>query len=421
MADKIITYLSSDWKIWTYQPVENRFILDFTALNDATKPLSATDGEVKVLDVEIGSINIQEGAEITNGVFTDVQPASADISLIFKDFTQTDSMKFLIGTALWITFRNGETYEDTVYKHNTPIFIGRIRSFNVNLQPESDYASITVQATSGTQDDLNVQLTILKDNIVYKTAAIGQAAYLNNIPYLYKDSYLHFGGTALGAYETKTYGEWVRDMNLCDLYVIRDDVTPIELNYGATTRTYKYQTGIKTSESVISSLPEYDFTGDNVSGLVMNFDGEGAPTGVSLVNYYNSAIVYDYGTPAIASSGQAYNFGATIDVKDLNEMLTVSQKMLSKTKSFSPVEVTVKTATNYQNLTIREETLLDQTLTPRQVYLYPKSLLRIGDVANVNIPEFGIDNQQVFIVGRNIEISPDNWLTTYNLWKGLFT
>lgn len=418
MAARTQTYSINDWELWTYVPLAGSFVLDFSKLN-GSDTLGATDGVMTIQNVEIGSISISEGNTVTQGIFTDPTPATMTCSIIVKNFTSTISKNYLIGTAIWLTLKNAETYNDTVFLKNTPIFMGKIRSFQVDLSPESNIANITLQASSKTQDDLNVQLNILKDNIIYKTDAISSFATAAGIPNLYKPSFKQFGGTALGANEIKTYGEWVKDMVLCDLYVCRDDVTPTTLSWGATTRTYKYNTGIKTTDYSTNALsPKYTFDKDTISDMTLDWDGLGSPTGVSLTNYFDSNITYKYGSSSDSAGGGAVNYTATVDLKDITQMTDFGQLALFYNKTFAPIEITTVTAHNFQNVTFREDTILDTGSISRNAWLYPEKLVRIGDAIQVNMPTYGFTNYLALVVGRNIEITNDFVLTTYNLWKG---
>jgi hypothetical protein len=419
MPSRSQTYSINDWELWTYVPLAGSFVLDFSNLNDAGAKLGATDGSMQIQNAEINSINIREGAPLNQGIFTEAIPATMTLSMIVKNFTSAVSRNYYIGTPIWITLKNAETYNDSVYGKNTPMFIGRIRSFNVQLAPNTNIATVTIEATSQTQDDLNVLLTILKDNIIQKTTAIASFADAVGIPNQFKESFYHFGGTAVGANETKTYGEWVADMILCDLYVARDDVTPTEVSWGATSRTYKYNTGIKTTTFNKASLPVgYTFDENTITDLVLDWDGLGAPTGVTLTNYYNQNIVYQYGVNSGTASGAANNFSAIVDLKDIGEMTSFGQLAVFYNKTFAPINITTLTAQNFQNITFREDTIYDSGMTPRSAWLYPERLLRIGDLAQINMPTYGFTNHQAIVVGRNIEVSNDFIQTTYNLWKG---
>jgi hypothetical protein len=419
MAARTQTYSVNDWELWTYVPLAGSFVLDFSKLN-GTDTLGATDGAMTIQDVAISSLTITEGSSISQGIFTEAIPATMSAEIIVKDFTNTVSKNYYLGTPIWITLKNAETYNDTVFLKNTPIFMGKIRSFNVKLNPESNIANISLEASSKTQDDLNVLLTILKDNIVYKTDAIAAGATAAGIPNLYNSSFNHFGGTAVGAYETKTYGEWLKDMILCDLSVCRDDVTPTEVTWTSTTRYYKYKQGIKTTSGLTATLPAPTFTFDKtmITDLTLDWDGLSSPTGALLTNVYDPNIVYSYGASSDAASGGNVTLTTSVDLKDISEMTTFGQLATSYNKTFNPVSITTLTAHNFQNLTFREDTIYDSGSTPRSAWLYPERLLRIGELTQINMPTYGFTNYQAIIVGRTIEVSNDFVLTTYNLWKG---
>lgn len=418
MAIRTQTYLTEDWKIWTYVPESNSFVLDFSKLN-GTDTLGYANGSMVVSDSQVTGINLNEGGVVTSAIFTDVAPASISISLIIKNFSSYMARNYLVGTAIWVTYKNAEDIPDNNFSLNTPIFIGRIRSFNVDIQPGSDFASVTIEATSDTEDDLNVLMSILKDNIVYKTEAIAASATTLGIDTSFYPSTLHFGGTAVGVYETKTYGEWLADLVLCNLDVVRDDVTATGVFYTSLTRQYNYSNGIKTTTSNGSAITSKATFDENIiTDVELNWDGAGAPTGVTLTNDYNNTIVYQYGSTSSSSTGGAFNFAATVDVKDITEMTSVGQRMISYGREFAPVSVAVKLATNYQDIDFANEYLLDQGSTYREAWLYPANLLRIGDVAEITVSAYGFTDYRAIITGRTITVTPDDWTVTYNLWKG---
>jgi hypothetical protein len=263
-------------------------------------------------------------------------------------------------------------------------------------------------------------MTVHKDNIVDKYAAIGAAATALGIPNIFKPTYTHFGGTPAGVDETKSYGEFVSDLVLCDLTVVRDDVTPESVNAGVSSRTFKYNTGIKTTDWNSTYLPAPTFTFDQatISDLAVDWDGAGSPTGVTLTNYYDPNLIYQYGSTVSDASGGVALFTSTVDLKDITEMKAFADLALFYNKTFAPVSITVVTARNFQNLNYREDIVYTSGLDPISVWLYPETLYRIGQVIRINMTTYGFTNYDAIIVGRNIEVSNDFVLTTYNLWKG---
>jgi hypothetical protein len=49
--------------------------------------------------------------------------------------------------------------------------------------------------------------------------------------------------------------------------------------------------------------------------------------------------------------------------------------------------------------------------------MLPANLLRVGEELRINSTTFGSDTVNK-VIGRTIEVTPDNWMVTYNLWKG---
>jgi len=414
MANRTQTYLSKDWNIWTNKQFNaGRFRLDFSKLDDASAPLGLYDDYLAILDVKINSININQGAQISQGIFSEISPSRLSINMEMRNFTADDSNQFFIGLPIVVTYKNAETLDDFYWGKNTPIFYGRIRSFNVDIQPGTNIASLSVTATTANEDYLNTLIAIDKDTTNYKSTLIynatsqvipGPARF--NAPSLY-----HYASTNS---EVKTYGEWLSDLNLGDLAIVADDYkfsgfspSPI--------RQVIYDTALKFQPNTLgSNVFTYDST--NIIDLTLDWSGAESPSGVTLTNYFNNAIIYQYGSDGRSNSG-SFNFSATLDVKELTEMETIGKKMISMSKKFAPIEIVTKTATNFHNLTFKE---LVYTFGGATNYLYikPENLSEVGDTIQINMPDYGFINQQMLVTGRTLEITPDDWTTTYNLWKG---
>lgn len=407
MANKTQTYSTSDWKIWTYQPFNNRFILDFNQLDDASAPLSSTDGTIKTIDALIGGITITEGSSIDQGVFSNVQPASMTVSLLFKDFTAVDSRKFLVGSTIAASYRNAQTVENLMFGglwgKTTPVFYGRISSFNVDIQPGSNFATVTIQANSYAQDNLNTQISFTKDTTTAKSALITSAANAKGIAIGLEASAYNYANTVS---ESKTLGEWLSDLIVCDMTLAANNF--IYGWWGVHDYYYFYQ-NIQTLPSTVGTS-SFTFDDTNITDVTLDWSGANAPTGVTLTNYATPATVYQYGTD---SSSAGFNYSATIDVKDITQMTTIGQKMISMVKQFAPVSIRTKTATNFQNITFKEEDFGDGS-----VWFVPTNLIPVGKTIQVNQPTYGFTNQKMLITGRTIEVTTDNWTTTYDLWKG---
>jgi hypothetical protein len=422
MANITKTYSRTDWEIWTYVPVAGSFVLDFSKLN-GSDVLGSTDGSMQISTDKIASIQVQEGGPVNNGIFTEAIPARLLVTLNVFGFTSALASKYLVGTAIWLTYKNAETYGDPVMGTKTPMFIGKIRSFNVDVQPGEDMATISIEATSNTEDDLNTLVTMYRNDSVLKDSLLASSAAAYGIPTnFYSETgpglYLHYP-PAIGVNETKSYGEWVAEFVTSYVNIVRDDVTPALNNWTSTTRSWYFNQGIKTTASFAGQTARSNIDSTKIIAMQMDWDGAGAPTGVNLTNYYTPALTYQIGNSQGSSTGGASIYTQTVDVKDSTEMVAVANRMLSSTRTFAPVMIAVKIAINNQSITFLEDTLLDYGGTPRSVWIYPQNLLRIGETFSITISKYSISSYSALVVGRTINVTPDDYTVQYNLWKGL--
>jgi hypothetical protein len=98
-------------------------------------------------------------------------------------------------------------------------------------------------------------------------------------------------------------------------------------------------------------------------------------------------------------------------------MTEIGQQLLAMTKAFKPIQVMTTTAVNNQDLEF-QDTFVYGVPDSQLVSIYPETFYQIGDTVTIDLPDFGIDNVDMIVVGRNIEVTPDNWTTSYTLWKG---
>ncbi len=402
-------YKAEDWKIWTYQPVPNTFILDFSQLDDAGAPLSATEGTIEINDSLIAGITIHEGTTPTNGIFLSPTPATATIEVTMTDFTKTDSNKFLVGTEIWITFKNDEDY-DNAYNNlgkNTPVFMGRIRSFDVNIQPDSNIASIRLEASSKTQDELNKLLTIDTNTASYKTTLIEAAVetYGYYIDLAFSSNYFYARSK-----QTKTYGEWLSEHIATTVQIPADYVWYTSQTGSHTAPNIVFENGIRSKSNVLSvEYPGWDFTEADITSVELGWSNASSPTGVTLTNDANSSLVYQFGSDQ-STGGGMYN--ATVDLSNIDDMIAAGNIMLNFNKYFTPISIETITAR------VGEPIVWGVQGDSYSVTLLPRNLAFIGYAVTVTMLENGFDEEKMFIVGRTIEVTPDDWKTTYNLWKG---
>jgi hypothetical protein len=398
MATTSRTYNASDWSIWTYVPEPGAFLLDFSQLN-GPDVLGTTGGSMQIVDADIASVNLTSGSEVDQGIFLPITPMIMQASLSIKNFTATDANKFYVGTDIWLTLDNESGYSEPNFGLTTPFFIGRIRDFNVDVRPGEDFATINLSCSSDLEDDLNTLVPVTTSTTLSKTLQVinyAADAGIRLSPINFQSSAYSIYNFATTRTEVKSYGDWLQDIYTCDMTMGYDSVTP-ELG--------PWLWGANAALSTVGP-PVKTFGDEDISDVVFGWSGVGSPTGVNLTNYFNSDLVYQFGG---SSNSQNFTYSATIDVKDINEMSAVGQKMLSMNKAFRPVEVSIETARTYQQITFDDR---------YGVFYYPTNLAQVGDTVAIDLPNQGFINVPMLVTGRTIEITPDNWTTTYNLWKG---
>lgn len=418
MATKTRTYKTTDWNIWTYVPEANSFVLDFSQLN-GTDVLGSTGGSMQMLDLPIGSIVLTEGGTPTSGVLPTIQPATLDVELSIKDFTKTDTQKFYVGKAIWLTLTNAQTTGATTYGFETPWFMGTIRDFQVTIDPATEYASVAIQATSNAQDWFNYQLSVTKNttdgkDVILNYALAADTAAPHNVSWEYgPPSYLpspyNYANTAT---EVKTLGEWLQDASNSDQPYFRDQF------YVTTTATAGYVTYSPEFKGKCYTL-DYGLTfdGTTINNVQYGWDSAEAPTAVTLDLATNSATVYKT-QKATSNSLGSINYTSTIDVKDSTQLGLIGQKLIGLNKTFAVTSFTDTLAQNNLDLVYRDYKDFAITGTDYSAWLYPYQLASIGEIITVDLPDFGFEAQESVVVGRTVEVNYTNVLVTYQLWKG---
>jgi hypothetical protein len=397
MATTSRTYNASDWSIWTYVPEPGAFLLDFSQLN-GPDVLGTTGGSMQIVDADIASVSLTSGSEVDQGIFLSITPMIMQASLSIKNFTATDANKFYVGTDVWLTLDNESGYSDPNFGLTTPFFIGRIRDFAIDVRPGEDFATINLSCSSDLEDDLNTLIAVTTDTILSKTLQVVNYAAEAGIrlsPINFQSSAYSVYNFATSRREVKSYGDWLQDIYTCDMTMGFDSVTP----------EFGWRWGANAALSTVGT-PVKTFGDEDISDVVFGWSGAGSPTGVTLTNYFDNALVYQFGG---SSNSQNFTYSATIDVKDITQMAAVGQKMLSMNKAFRPVEVATETARTYQEITFDDR---------YGVFFYPANLAQVGDTVAIDLPDQGFSNVPMLVTGRTMEITPDNWTTTYNLWKG---
>jgi hypothetical protein len=416
MADRTREYNSGDWVVWAYRPEVNRFTLNFSRLDNAV--LGDTGGLMYPYITSPTGISITEGSTVSQGIFLEATPTIANIEFSIDNFTKEISNDFFVGNEIWVTLENEESVEDSVYGYYTPIFIGNISSFNVQIEPGNNFGTISISAESKLAKALNTQIRVTKSTTLTKGEALNPAFSLAGIPISVaaSDQYNY----AKNGNEVKSVGDFMSDYLACETFGLSDHVYKPgsryfgKINYGYAANIIYPNAAFYTPVGSLSDL--------EMTSMELDWSGLDSPTSVALTQYEDSEINYTVG---LAGSG-GFNYNATIDVKDISQMESVGQRYLSMFQSFEPITVTNTIAYKYQDITFKELSLLGNSgLEPH--WLYPVNLYEVGEMIEIYTEKIGTytfddivfgNLFQGIITGRTMEITPDSWTVTYNLWKG---
>jgi hypothetical protein len=408
MANKTRTYKSSDWSIWTYKPEAGSFILDFSLLN-GTAVLGTTGGGIGKDTGLISSFTLNEGSYVESSILPTYQPTTLSVEIRKENFVIGDMLPYQVGSEIVLALKNEETVPGSVYGYNTPFFFGRIRQVNVSVESESKFATLSIQASRKFQDDLNVLITVPKTTGANKTGDINAAAAAKGC-FEFSPQVTNNFTWASNVTETKTYGEFIEDFNICEMLIPRDFSIPQSYVDGGGVRTWTFFPYLSFVDSKNINTPDLTLTDSSIANFVLDWSGFDSPSAVTLTNYTNPATVFQSGVNAQNSAG-SFAYNATVDVQNIAQMTTIGQTALSMTRSFRPVRVTQEYARTYQNITFTDSS---------STWMLPANLIRVGQELRVNSSRYGTDTTSK-VVGRTIEVTPDNWLVTYDLWKGFDT
>lgn len=426
MADRTRIYKSTDWSLSTYVPEPGSFVLNFSQLN-GPDVLGTTGGTLGAIQAEIASISLTEGAEISEGLFHTISPAMMNAELIIENFTAADSNRFVIGTECALGLTNATNTSTFSYfglnvkaENYTNFFQGFIESFSVQLDPGTNFATISISAISKISKDLNTLIGVEKNTISRKGELIKAAN--PNLLWDYDNDFWSFGVTE---FEEKSLGDFLTDFVLCENALARDSCLINNTGgIGNDSGTYVlipfFQQFLDITSENETQTPVIDFDETNLSMISMDWSGADSPTGVALSLYSNSEITYNFGEP---NSPGAFVYSATPDVKNLEQMQYIGNSMLDFRKEFAPITISTETARTYQDLVFKlsEPIFFGLPGVPTletSFYLKPKYLAEVLETISVTNTQLGYTDLPMIVTGRTIEITPDNWTTTYNLWKG---
>jgi hypothetical protein len=421
MANRVATYLSKNWKLWTNQPTSGDFVLDISKLNgtDILGTGASGNGTFSSLEALIVELSISEGAEMSNFSSTSLNAPTLNAVLSFENFSVNDLRSLVIGKRIEVTYENAQTTVDPIYGKNSVYFQGFISSVDINLVPGDLVTSVSLQAVNAFANELNKQKTLTKDTSINKGEFF--SLYLGadpNYPFFFTNSIYNFANNIA---ETKTIGEWLSDHLGCELSVPSFYLQPFSSGAGLGYRTVCVVPGSTTANGPFA-FPAINVGEDKIIGCDTQFTSADVPTSFDFTLYSNSAIRYQKSYEQLngfLNARQLRIFATTLDVANLTQLTQIAERFISTDQPLAPTKIEVITATNNQDLEFLEQNVtISGVSTPH--WLYPADLIKCGYEAITNLSSFGLDTQKQIVTGRTITITPDNWITTYNLWKGLY-
>jgi len=410
MAATTRTYLASDWQVWTYAPVAGKFRLDFSALN-GTDVLGAVGdvGGMAVLDLNINSITIQDGIRPNQSVFGQISPGNASISASYTGWSETLVKDLYPGKYIAITLKNQSASDVDVYGRNSVYFLGTISTSNYSVDPINLVTTFNIECEDIFSNALNQSIEVSRSTTSTKASSINAALLANSNlfdPHLdivtAGDMTVNYESTTT---ESRSLGDWLDDF--LTSYV----AIPLQ--------TYVYQSSLLERTVTLQALwtqptSGTQITGSDITNVVMATDGADIPTSFNLSN---STVSYNYAPDNDSILTLPINYTATLDVNGLTQVQQVADRIRTYVPELSPTEITVRTATTYQDITF------DSTHPHAGgIKYWPTTWYANGTDIDVYLDFFATGgttpHYYTKIVGQSHEITPDYWLTTYQLLKG---
>lgn len=427
MATRSRTYKTTDWKVWTYQPTPGVFRLDFSKWDDGSDWGLPTAGGMAEVTGKISEITINDGSRPSNGVDYSINPATAQIQLEYLTFDKSVMAEFYSGKRIAITLKHEETtYGEMIpYGRNTLFFEGVITDSSISVDPVSNISIVDIEAVDLLSVFSNLQLAVNKsfssDKGVCISNAIADAqvaaspsnqdfmfiAYATTLDELASS----FGTTGN---ETKTIGEWLTDFSISSVSPIINRWSFYSTSYG----TPYYTRGFYCRTVTTAGTALYDIPKTMITGVVLGEDAPKKPNTFTISN--TTGVIYQTGTSINNSMNGVNSTELTTDIPNSTQAQAIVNKINQYKSAFRPIQVSVIQARNNQTITFTDTYQTDSSTLPK-MYLYPTNYLPNGKVGRFDLTSYGytLDETKSFIVGQTHTLTPDTWVTTYELLKGI--
>lgn len=412
MASKSRTYLPTDWQVWVYTPVAGKFRLDFSAL-DGTDVLGGVSdtGSLQVFPLKITSINLQDGGQPDQSVFSSFAPGTMELSAQLFGWDATTVKELYNGKQIFLTLKNEATNSHPIFGKNTVFFIGQINELSINIDPISNITNLTIMANDAIGAAMNYPVSITKSSSTGKgtqiTTALNDAKSAGQISsWLSFNLYGFLGATyEIASTKVDSISVWIQDYLTSEVaiyypgYFTNYTLGNWDVNLGLTAYTISENT--KTGETIPESI---------ISQIHVAQDGANVPNAFDLSN---SSVTYSYGTTTANTLSNPAVYSATLDVPNAF-LQTIANKISQYTQKIQPTEIIVQTARTNQTITFDNARSLFGT-----DYFFPKYYWRNGQEVKTTPTYLGGATYYHQIVGTSHSIDVDGWTTTYQLWKGL--
>jgi hypothetical protein len=419
MATSNRIYKSTDWQLWIYEPVAGKFRLDFSLIDGPDVLEASNEGGMEIADIKIISIDISEGSSVSNGTITSFNPAQANISFSLENFTKTQLTEYYSGKQIVITVKNQVTnpaLSNAVYGFNTPYFYGKVNTVSLSVDSITNLAVVNLAAEENLGELLNLPLSITKNTTDFATDLV--LTKIDEISQKHPDEeygifvsgsgQTHFGTTGL---VTKNIGEWIQDMldqEAACLY-------PVWVASGSNYFRRAYFLGFpnKLSGSPFAKTRTLDL--NSIYEMNFDLDGNGKPT--SMIIRTESGSVFNFGSGDYSTLSENVSLDVSVDILNYAEAEELNRLRQSYKTELNVINIAVLNAYNNQEITFDNLDLISGSSTG--LLTRPETNLECGYKLILDLSEYGYSStESFFVLSKEHNITPDSWVTTYNLVKG---
>lgn len=411
MATSTRTYLTSDWNLWVYTPVPGTFRLDFSLLN-GSDVLSSTNGTMAISDAEITSISISDGGELSSGSLSTFNPPMATVGIQLINFTKSMLAEYYPGKRVAVTLKNqaNAAGSNSTYGFNSVIFNGTITDAQLDLDPITNIAQLTLTATDYISAILNTQITLIKNTVTDKGTLLTDK--INEMLSTFSAEIPDYS-VALTALDTH-YGAAVTQIDTVGTFL--DDLYISEVGYPIYWTVENSGPAAADAINVISigvnAFPSQFLYNSQITNIEIANSAASVPTNFEL-SATNGAIL-NINSTASSNPYNTINYSTQVDVLNATELLGMYNKFIAVEPTLFPTTVEVVIARNYQPITFSN---LQPLYTGSK--WYPDGFQFTGSRVVADLSNWGFSTlESMDVTGRMIEVTTEDFKITYTVTKG---